>query len=64
MTVSIGLIQKTATHIIYDEIISRYGASGIKLFCYGNHVSKETIGSVEKDDEEKKENRLFNIERI
>lgn len=71
MTVSIGLIQnfdqfslETATHIIYKEIIPRCEANSIKLSCYGNHASKETICSVEKYDEEKKENRLFNIERI
>lgn len=71
MTISIGLIQnfdqfslETATRIIYDEIIPKCEAEGIKLSYYGNNAAKGSLCSVEQYDKEKKEHRLFDIKRI
>lgn len=71
MTISIGAIQsfdqfllETATRIVYDEIIPRCEAKGIKLSNYGNHASVKSIDSVERYDTDKQNHTLFNIERI
>ena len=71
MTISMGIIQnfdqfslETATHIVYNEIVPRCEAKGIKLSYYGNHASVESIDSVERYDADKENHKLFNVERI
>lgn len=71
MTISIGTIQsfdqfslETATRIVYDEIIPRCEAKGIKLSSYGNHASRESLASVERYDTDKQNHKLFNVQRV
>lgn len=71
MTIALNTIQsfdqfslETATRIVYDEIIPRCEAKGIKLSSYGNHASVESMVSVEQYNTEKQNHRLFNVARI